>query len=147
MVSTRRSSRQERKALYPFPENHIDDNTIQPYIHNCIITVHERQNSYRYMVFFKRHCHIRPSNSLHNLRGGGRPILKGDVIVMRIGLTSSYVNMRDRDTILADWFICKGMESVLVIGFSDCFQVLFFRFTQEAMPSQILDLPQELAFY
>ena len=56
------------------------------------------------MVFFKRHCHIHPNNSLRKLRGG-RPILKGDVIVMRIGSTSSYVNMRDRDTILADWFM------------------------------------------
>ena len=104
MVSTRRSSIRERKELYPFPENHIDENTIQPYIHNCIITVHERQNSYQYMVFFKRHCHLRPNNSLHKLRGR-RPILNGDVIVMRIGSTSSYVNMRDRDTILADWFM------------------------------------------
>ena len=145
MVSTRRSSRQERKAFYPFPENHIDDNTIQPYVHNCVITVHERQNSYQYMVFFKRHCHIRPSNSLLNLRGGGRPILKGDVVVMRIGLTSSYVNMRDRDTILADWFMQRYGIGSCYLSFSDCFQVLFFRFTQEAMPSQILDLSQELA--
>jgi hypothetical protein len=38
------------------------------------------------------------------------------------------------------------MGSALVIGFlTVCLQVLFFRFTQEAMPPQILELPQELA--
>ena len=43
---------------------------------------------------------------------------------------------------------CKGMGSVLLqvfYRFSDCSQVLLFRFTQEAIPSQILDLPQEIA--
>ena len=54
--------------------------------------------------FFKRHRHIRPNNTLYKLTGG-RPNLKGDVIVMRIGSSSSYVNMRDRDTILTDWFM------------------------------------------
>lgn len=123
MVSTRRSSIRERKKLYPFPENHIDENNIQPYIHNCAITVYERHNSYQFMVFFKRHCHIRPNNSLHKLRGG-QPILKGDAIVMRIGSTSSYVNMRDRDTILADWFMqrygistCYRLFNCLLAGF------------------------------
>jgi hypothetical protein len=33
--------------------------------------------------------------------------LKGDVVVMRVGSFAAYVNMRDRDTILADWLIKK----------------------------------------
>ena len=104
MVGIRQSSIQEWKKIYPFPENHIDENTIQPYVHNCVVTIYENKNLYRYMAFFKRHDHLRPNNSLYKLRGG-RSILKGDVIVMRVGSTSSYVNMRDRDTILADWFM------------------------------------------
>jgi hypothetical protein len=104
VVKTRRPSLKERKSIHPFPENFIDDDNIQPYIHNCIVTVHERHNSYQFMVFFKRHRHIRPNNTLYKLTGG-RPNLKGDVIVMRIGSSSSYVNMRDRDTILTDWFM------------------------------------------
>ena len=34
-------------------------------------------------------------------------LLKGDVLVMRMGSFAPYVNMRDRDTILADWLIKK----------------------------------------
>ena len=101
MVGTRRSSIQERKKIYPFPENHIDKNAIQPYVHNCIVTIYENKILYRYMTFYD---HLRPNNSLYKLRGG-RSILKGDVIVMRVGSTSSYVNMCNRDTILADWFM------------------------------------------
>jgi hypothetical protein len=33
--------------------------------------------------------------------------LKGDALVMRMGSFAAYVNMRDRDTILADWLIKK----------------------------------------
>ena len=33
--------------------------------------------------------------------------LKGDALVMRMGCFAAYVNMRDRDTILADWLIKK----------------------------------------
>jgi len=33
--------------------------------------------------------------------------LKGDALVMRVGSFAPYVNMRDRDTILADWLIKK----------------------------------------
>ena len=133
MVSTRRSSIRERKELYPFPENHMDKNTIQPYIHNCIITVHERQNSYQYMVFFKRHCHLRPNNSLHKLRGR-RPILNGDVIVMRIGSTSSYVNMRDRDhcetigVVKNNPKVCNAIKLMKSVAFRYCGIYYFLHF-------------------
>ncbi len=33
--------------------------------------------------------------------------LRGDALVMRMGSFAAYVNMRDRDTILADWLIKK----------------------------------------
>jgi hypothetical protein len=92
------------------------------------------------MVFFKRHRHIRPNNSLRKLRGG-RPTLNGDVIVMRIGSTSSYVNMRDRDTILADWFMQR-------YGIAPCYRLplIVCRFCSSASLKKRC-LPKSLTYY
>jgi hypothetical protein len=57
------------------------------------------------MVFFKRHVLLRKNKCLSTLVRGVAPICKGDVLVMRLGSLAAYVNMRDRDTILADWLV------------------------------------------
>jgi len=57
------------------------------------------------MIFFKRHVLLKKSCCLRTLLRGRHAILKGDAIIMRIGSLASYVNMRERDTILADWLM------------------------------------------
>ncbi|KAF8224623.1 hypothetical protein L208DRAFT_1310127, partial [Tricholoma matsutake] len=89
---------------YPYVESVFEGAVLQPYIHDCTITVHEGHHSYCLSVFFKRHCRLQPNQSLHCLWGASH---RGDVVVMRIGSNGCYVNMRDRDTILSDWFMQK----------------------------------------
>jgi hypothetical protein len=85
-------------------ESVFEDAVLQPYVHDCMVTVHEGRHIYQFSVFFKRHCHLRLNQSLHRLGGSSH---HGDVVVMRIGSNGCYVNMRDRDTILSDWFMQK----------------------------------------
>ena len=105
LVNSRQASFRTHRTRYPFPENHLGENTIQPYVHNCIVTVYEAGHKYQFMVFFKRHAYLKESRSLLALLQGCPMLLKGDAIVMRMGSLASYVNMRDRDTILADWLM------------------------------------------
>ena len=69
------------------------------------------------MAFFKRHDHLCPNNSLYKLRGG-RSILKGDVIVMRVGSTSSYLNKEE--VIRNRHGLCKHIKSHLASPTSHC---------------------------
>jgi hypothetical protein len=41
---------------------------------------------------------------------------RGDAIVMRIGVKGNFVNMRDRDTILADFIIRKLVVFVAILS-------------------------------
>ena len=59
------------------------------------------------MVFFKRHVLLKKNKCLSMLLRSPASLLKGDALVMRMGSIATYVNMRDRDTILADWLIKK----------------------------------------
>ena len=55
------------------------------------------------MVFFKNHLYLPPNNCLAGFSRYSN--IHGDVLVMRIGVKFNYVNMRERDTLLADWFM------------------------------------------
>jgi hypothetical protein len=58
------------------------------------------------MIFFKNHCRLPYNTSLGSLTQGRTPsALRGDILVMRVGINHNYVNMRERDTILSDWFM------------------------------------------
>jgi len=105
LVNSRQANYKAHHTRSPFPENHLSDFATQPYIHNCAVTVYEGANKYQFMVFFKRHILLRSSRCLHALLRGHRAILKGDAIVMRMGSLAAYVNMRERDTIIADWLM------------------------------------------
>ncbi|KAF9470788.1 hypothetical protein BDN70DRAFT_648252 [Pholiota conissans] len=105
-VATRQPNSRAVNQRYPFPENHIGGSSTQPWVHNCLVTVREGRNTYQYMVFFKRHCLLKSNQTLSALVG--KPSrLCSDAVVMRIGVKAAYVNMRDRDTILADWLMKK----------------------------------------
>src|SRR5271156_1915744 len=80
---------------YPYAENCMKNSRTQSYVHNCVVTVHEGTHVYKFMIFFKNHQHPPRNNCLSTLSRFSD--LRGDVLVMRIGVKFSYVNMRERD--------------------------------------------------
>ena len=86
---------------FPVPESLLQDFCLQPYIHNCEVSVVEGRHTYRFRVFFKRHCHLH----LNPLLSGDISAFRGDAVVMRIGVGSrqAVVNMRSRDAAIADY--------------------------------------------
>jgi len=107
LISSRQPSAVIRLQQFPFVENYIARHSIQPWVHNCAVTVQEGLNIYRFMVFFKRHHTFGPNRSLQALLQGQPSLVRLDVVVMRIGKASSFVNMRGRDSVLADWLMKK----------------------------------------
>jgi hypothetical protein len=103
-ISTRCSSHPTRER-YPFAESLFNEATLQPYIHDIKVEVVERGNRYLYQVFVKRHCRLLRSLSLFHLDNDSN--FRGDAVVMRIGCRGNVVNMRGRDTILADYLIVR----------------------------------------
>ncbi|KAI6161401.1 hypothetical protein EDD17DRAFT_1458014, partial [Pisolithus thermaeus] len=92
---------------FPVAEALLQEATLQPYIHNCQVTVHEGRHTYNYCVFFKRHCRLQV-NAL--LSGDGE--FRGDVMVMRIGTrTRRVVNMRARDSVIADYIVNRSVNT------------------------------------
>ncbi|KAF8519229.1 hypothetical protein BU17DRAFT_47884 [Hysterangium stoloniferum] len=109
-VPTRCTGRVRFTNRYPYTECFFDNAILQPYIHNCIVNVHEGNNIYHYAFFFKRHCCLSINNSLPLEKDDNHgPGFRGDVMVMRVSKRNhnSFINMRERDTILADWVIGK----------------------------------------
>lgn len=75
-----------------------------------MVTVKEGNHYYQYMVFFKRHVVFQANLCLQGMPAPTvqSPILlKGDVIVMRVGIVSAYINMRGRDRTRADFLITQ----------------------------------------
>lgn len=128
---------------YPYVESMFEDATIQSYIHNCIVQVREGSTSYRYMFFFKRHCCLRVNRTIAGA------ILRGDLIVMRVSATNnlSVVNMRERDTILADWVAPRSAQasSYTQVQKLTCFQICSISEPQTTRsPATVTRLPQAL---
>ena len=96
---------------YPLPESVLGEPTLQSYIHDCLVAVHEGDNVYRFRIFFKCHCRLRINKSMGYISRGH--IFRGDALIMRVGARDrhSVVNMRDRDTVLSDYAIIKYVLS------------------------------------
>ncbi|KAG1721362.1 uncharacterized protein EDB91DRAFT_1064438 [Suillus paluster] len=87
---------------FPVPKSLLDCATVQPYVHNCFVTLHEGRHIYQFCGFFKWHCRLRANPLLSSIDH----IFRGDAVVMRIGAgASSVVNMRGRDNSLADFIM------------------------------------------
>lgn len=86
---------------YPYAESVLADSKIQPYVHDCFVTVTESRNTYRFRVFYKIHTKLRQNRFLSGLHGS--------MFVMRAAALEhhSVVNMRERDVILADFLVKK----------------------------------------
>ena len=91
---------------FPYTESMLEDAKIQPYVHDCIMNMIEGAHTYRFHVFYKRHARLRANNHLPMTDGVS---MRGSMFVMRVAALepSSVVNMRGRDTVLADYFIGK----------------------------------------
>ncbi|KAI6096405.1 hypothetical protein F5141DRAFT_964374, partial [Pisolithus sp. B1] len=94
------SSQMVTASRFPNAESLFQEPCLQPYIHNCEVTIVEGRHTYRFHVFFKRHCRLRPNPLLSRDDNEFR----GDAVVMRVG-TRSVVNMRPRDAALADYMM------------------------------------------
>ncbi|KAF9523952.1 hypothetical protein CPB83DRAFT_774687, partial [Crepidotus variabilis] len=100
-VDTREMRKQMPHTRCALPESFFADSAIQPYIHNCIVTVHYRRRINRFMIFFKQHLKLQQNIAIQQLLGRP-PVLRGDAVVMRVGKVHPYVHMRGRDGRLMD---------------------------------------------
>ena len=87
---------------FPFAESVLSGSEIQSYVHDCIVTVYERQQTHRFCVFFKHHQKLPANQSLPNGTS-----FRGDIVIMRVGALNqlSVVNMRGRDTVISDYMV------------------------------------------
>ena len=101
-------TRQACPSVYtrlPFPENHLGELQLQPYVHNCAVTIQEGRHLHRFMVFYKRHCRLQANRCLTTTVQGDATTIRGDVIIMRLGTKATYVNMRSGDAKRSDWLV------------------------------------------
>lgn len=120
-VNTRQPSRSRPLEWFPFVEEHMGQGKTQPLIHNCAVTVQEGCYTHHFMVFFKRHRLFTPNQCLIGLNGGQSSVLRSDIVIMRIGIKASYVNMSGRDTRLDHEKVCPRCPAF------DCFLLIRFR--------------------
>ncbi|KAG2141209.1 uncharacterized protein EDB93DRAFT_1089523, partial [Suillus bovinus] len=74
---------------FPIPESLFEKAAVQPYVHNCFVTIHEGRHTYQFCIFFKQHLHLRTNSLLSN----NDHQFQGDTVVTRIGVKNSVVNM------------------------------------------------------
>jgi len=89
-------------SYYPLVEGHLEYAKLQPYVHDCTVTVLDGPRTTRFTIFFKRHIRL-PINDF--LSVNDNPIIRGDVVVMRRGTYIPYVDFRGGDRFLADWVV------------------------------------------
>ncbi|KAG1761661.1 hypothetical protein EDD22DRAFT_731586, partial [Suillus occidentalis] len=77
MMLTRCSGHSRSAQHFPVPESLFEDATVQPYVHNCFVTVHEGRHTYRFYIIFKWHLHLRANSLLSS----GDHQFQGDVVV------------------------------------------------------------------
>ncbi|KAI6108770.1 hypothetical protein EDD16DRAFT_1460282, partial [Pisolithus croceorrhizus] len=66
---TRCANISRNATRYPVVESVLQDAALQPYVHNCQITVHEGRRTYHYCIFFKQHCRLRANAMLDKFQG------------------------------------------------------------------------------
>jgi hypothetical protein len=84
------------------PENYFVEATTQPYVHDCMVTVHDDKQLHRFKVYFKWHVYLALNPAIPSK---GRSSFRGDVMVMRVGTNGAVVNLRAGDTSLADYVV------------------------------------------
>jgi hypothetical protein len=87
-------------SVYPLAEGVMP--RVQPYVRNCLCTVVRRGKITQFVVFFK--CHHRLPLNL-NLPAICNSCIRGDVIVMRVGVRTPFVNFRGQDSLMSHWLV------------------------------------------
>ena len=91
---------------FPFVESVVGNTPVQPYVHDCVVTVIDGRRTHCYVVFFKRHRAL-PSNALIS-RLCYPFTFRGDIVVMRIGSRHGHVvNMRPGDAVMTNLVIAE----------------------------------------
>jgi hypothetical protein len=97
---------------------------MQPFIHDCSITVQEVNQAHTFRVFCKNHQRLPTNKAIKAIA----PISqwKGDIVVMRSGKRGHVVNMRNRDAALADFVVKRygpdpdDIHSLLTMSLKIC---------------------------
>ncbi|KAH0827356.1 hypothetical protein J3R83DRAFT_3994 [Lanmaoa asiatica] len=90
---------------FPVAESLFQDSLVQPYVHNCEVTILEGRHIHRFHVFFKHHSYL----SLNLLLSDGDRVFCGDAVIMRVGarFQQAVVNMCSRDSAVVDYMIMQ----------------------------------------
>lgn len=101
------TTRCRNKKRYPFAESMLTNAVLQPYIHDIDLHLYEGNDKHHYVyrVFFKRHRLLPLNRSIRSCA------FRGDAVILRVGL-EDVVNMRGRDTSLADYVMLKCVDCV-----------------------------------
>ncbi|KAF8874089.1 hypothetical protein BD779DRAFT_1451188, partial [Infundibulicybe gibba] len=78
---------------------------IQPYIHDAIVSVVHRNATTHFHIFVKNHCQLRPNKIIQ--RWSPARTWRGDILVMRKGVSHDLVNLHGGDGALADFAVKK----------------------------------------
>lgn len=81
----------------------LEENRLQPYIHDGIVTVIYRKKETRFHIFVKNHKRLRSNRIVEGWKNGAN--WKGDILVMRKGLVHEFVGFRGGDAALADFAV------------------------------------------
>ncbi|OJT05509.1 hypothetical protein TRAPUB_3671 [Trametes pubescens] len=95
---------------YPLVESVLGDMSIQPYVHNCSVSILHKNRWSQYIVFFKLHSRLPVNRSVSFVARSHS--IRGDVAVMRIGFDGRVVNMRHGDAVVADQIVTKLAETM-----------------------------------
>ena len=91
---------------FPFVESVVGNTPLQPYVHDCVVTVIDGRRTHLYVVFFKRHCALPPNALISRLCYPST--FRGDIVVMRIGSRHGHVvNMRPGDAVVMNLVITE----------------------------------------
>jgi hypothetical protein len=101
--------RVDANRYFPIPEGLFRQASIQPFIHNCQVTILEGSARYQFTIFFKNHCRLSPNLSLprnplrvRNQRQEG-PFFRGDLVILKTGVRKPFVNLGGRESTIADY--------------------------------------------
>ncbi|KAI0641416.1 hypothetical protein C8Q79DRAFT_919327 [Trametes meyenii] len=85
---------------YPLVESVLGDMTIQPYVHNCSVTVLHRGRESSYTVFYRLHRRLPINRSVALLTHNHS--VRRDIVVMRTDRAGRVTSMRHGDAVVAD---------------------------------------------
>lgn len=86
----RRSPGNKNFHRYPWVESLFENRTLQPFIHDTLITLHENGHDHHFHLFCQNHRRL-PANQALDGRW------RGEIIVMRVGTNGVVVNTRAAD--------------------------------------------------